>query len=310
MGPDFGERQYEYAVNFEITTVLSGLLVGGMPMIPTTREEATKGYDAVFTLGTGYLYHLQYKVPSFASKSTPRNAARWAHHAGPYYVLSLLPASDGLCRQHLKLEELRSHEPAVYYCAPAFHLESDFWARASASSVFDGSALIDIADVPLPSPAAPHSITYDIAGSIKVWSDEGPESRWVWTPAARRQHPTRDLSPAAFRRLVLNLVDALASEESVPPRVRRADETSGLRTSIVDMRAPRTLRGDVRQPPQWRSRQEAEAAFAETTADRDRAEAADLVAALDDIEVLLTAARIAALDFGLTTVAEPDGGDA
>jgi hypothetical protein len=73
MGPDFGERQFEFSVNFELTTSLGAMLIGGAPTIPTTNQEAKKGYDALFKLGTGYVYHLQYKLARYASRRTPKN---------------------------------------------------------------------------------------------------------------------------------------------------------------------------------------------------------------------------------------------
>src|SRR5690242_9015821 len=62
MEPRIHERQYEFAVNFELTTAL-----GAIPIIPSTKAEAKLGWDAKFDLGTGWLYHLQYKVASYAS---------------------------------------------------------------------------------------------------------------------------------------------------------------------------------------------------------------------------------------------------
>jgi hypothetical protein len=223
VGPDFGERQYEFAVNFEITTTLGGLIVGGLPQIPTTNEEAKKGYDALFDLGTGYRYHLQYKVPTYASRKTGKNPLQWAFHNGPYYRFALLADSAGTCRQHLKLEALRKVELGVYYCAPKFHLSGDYWSHAAASSVFANSALIDVANVTLPTPLAPHAVSYDLTGAVKVWSESAEGDRRDRGPGVRRAQPLRDVSADGFRRLLLALADTLASDPSVPEHVPRAD---------------------------------------------------------------------------------------
>ncbi len=305
MGPDFSERQYEYAVNFELTTDLSALLVGGLATIPTTNEEAKKGYDAVYNLGSGYLYHLQYKVASFASRRTGKNPAQWASHGGSYYRFPLLADSSGTCRQHLKLEHLRSRERAVYYCAPAFHRDEDFWSHAATSSVFDNSVLIDVAEVSLPSPNAPHAISFDLAGKVHLWSDPGDGEERDRDPRIRREQPVREFSRQTFTELLHELVDALSAEESIAARVPRVAAGSGLRSSIIALRAPRPLREEGRRSPDWDSEQQAHESFAEVPRDRDRREAAELAAELDEHELLITAGRIAALDFGVMTVVEP-----
>jgi hypothetical protein len=304
MESDFGERQYEFAVNLELTNNLGAFVVGGVPRVPTTNEEASLGYDTLFNLGTGYLYHLQYKVSSYGARRAPNNGTYLAYHRGPYYRFALPADATSICRQHVKLEELRRHEPGVYYCAPEFHREDDFWSHAAAQSVFEHSALIDLEDVPLPSPKAPHAISYDHAGRVKVWSPEGEGRSGERDPQIRRRLPTRDISIQTFRRLVRDFVDVLAADPSIAVTVPRADRSSGVRTSIVDMRAPRPIRGE-RRPPSWRSQRDAQEAFAETPPDRDRTEAAELIETLDDREVIATAAAISALDFGLTTIVEP-----
>lgn len=307
MGPDFSERQYEFAVNFELTSALSAYLIGGLPRIPTTNEEARKGFDALFDLGTGYVYHLQYKVGTYASRLTPKNPSQWAYHSGHYYRFQLHGDSHGVCSQHTKLEKLRAVEPGVYYVAPSFYRERDFWSYAAASTVFDNSALIDVADVPLPSPTGPHAITYDDSGGVAVWSEEGRRTRGSRNPDIRRREPPRELSPALFRDLLLHLVDALASEASIAPRVPRAEAESGLRESIIAARATDAAGGERRMAT-WPSAGEARAAYHAVPDDRDRARAAEQVKGLDDLAVLRTASRIAALDFDLTTVVEPARG--
>jgi hypothetical protein len=167
--------------------------------------------------------------------------------------------------------------------------------------------LIDVADVPLPSAHAPHSITYDLVGNVAVWSDEG---RRGWTRRGveiRREQAPREISPGLFRGLLLDLVDALADERSVGSRVPRAEPGSGLRASLVKARAPDAVGDEERQSREahWGSAEEARETYASVSDVHDRAEAAERVERLDDMAVLLMVSRIAALDFGLTTVVEP-----
>jgi hypothetical protein len=127
MDPDFSERQLEFAVNHELTLGLNAYMVEPLPLIPTTREEAELGYDALFDLGSAYLYFIQYKVASFGSRKTSWNEHYWATHGGPYFRVGLHADSQNTCRQHLLLEALRRREPGVYYCAPYFHTSDEFW---------------------------------------------------------------------------------------------------------------------------------------------------------------------------------------
>jgi hypothetical protein len=300
MGPHISERQFEFSVNFELTASLGAMLVGGAPMIPTTNVEAKKGYDALFNLGSGYLYHLQYKVGSYASRRTWKNLNQWALHGGPYFRFGLLEDSKGICSQHGKLEELRKREPGVYYCAPLFFREDDYWGHAAASSVFANSALIDVDDVQLPGRTGSHAITFDSSGVVQAWSDPGEPSRSDREPEIRRRTDPRQINRTTFEHLLLNFVEALISEESITARVRQSRPGAGLRTSIIDARTPDSVRGRSSSD----TRENAPDGSDEAN-ERDRQLAADTIAAFDDVGLVDVLQRVAAVDFGLVTVVEP-----
>jgi hypothetical protein len=51
-----------------------------------------------------------------------------------------------VCAQHERLIALRASEPGVYYRAPLFYKDADYWANAYASAVWTESALLDVND--------------------------------------------------------------------------------------------------------------------------------------------------------------------
>jgi hypothetical protein len=188
---DFSERQFEAAVNIELTSMLGPHMSPAIPIVPTTNEEAVAGWDALFKLGSGYWYFLQYKVGVWASRQTHWNSSFWAVHQGPYFRFPLHVDSNGECRQHRLLTDLCQSQPGVYYCAPAFVKEDELWSRASSQSVFAGSRLIDLADVPLPNYDGPHQLSFDDGGLVQVWSEEGKRSIGDRSPEIRRSQKNR-----------------------------------------------------------------------------------------------------------------------
>src|SRR4051794_26911742 len=114
MNPDFSERQFETAVNIELSTALGPHMSPAIPLVPTTNQEAREGWDALLKLGSGYWYFLQYKVAFSASRRTHWNTKFWDVHNRPYFRFPLHVASTGECKQHRRLEELRVTQPGVY----------------------------------------------------------------------------------------------------------------------------------------------------------------------------------------------------
>jgi hypothetical protein len=114
----------------------------------------------------------------------------------------------------------------------------------------------------------------------------------------------RDISPRTFRGLLLDFVEALAADASMVHRVPQLTG-SGIRTSIVAARVPRAAQERFSGRTAPRRGKEAREAFERARPVRDRDEAAELVEALSDQDVLTTVGRISTLDFGLTTVVEP-----
>jgi hypothetical protein len=297
MGPNVSERQYEFAVSFELTNA-----IGVIPVIPSTNQESKEGWDARFNLGTGWIYHLQYKVASYASRKTSKNPAQWAFHAGPYYRFSLLQDDQGVCAQHERLIALRASEPGVYYCTPLFYKDADYWANAYASAVWTESALLDVNDFLLASYYGRHAITYDAAGLAGIWSEEGNASRRERDVSIRRARQPRTITPDAIRDLALTMIDAVANNPDALPSVPRSGDR-GVRESLLEARRP--LRGQeprrARRADQGQLRQ----ALAEVDATTDRESTRAALVRMPSDEVAATIARLGALDLGVATYLEP-----
>jgi hypothetical protein len=85
MGPYITERQYEFAVNFELTNTL-----GVIPVIPSTNQESKEGWDARFNLGTGWIYQPSVQGCLLCEPQDDQEPGSVGLHAGPYYRFSLL----------------------------------------------------------------------------------------------------------------------------------------------------------------------------------------------------------------------------
>lgn len=282
MNSDFSERQYEMMLNIELSTGLGSAAAPVMPVVPNSHEESKRGWDALFRLGQGYWYFLQYKIVTLGSRRTSWNMKFWDLHGGPYFRFDLHADSNQECRQHRLLTELRSTQPGVYYCVPTFVKEAEFWDRASTGAVFDGSRLIDLADVPLHDRWGRHQISFDEAGLVQVWSEPGKQSRGDRSPGIRRR--------SANRREMTNVdVFALFSDAS---RVAARSVASRLGSNALDSwvraRVPEEAVDVVRR---------------NLGAQEDLR--SDLAPALPGPDLLATTARVLQFDFGLTWIVEP-----
>jgi hypothetical protein len=275
VNPDFGERQFEAAVNIELTSTLAPYMSPAIPIVPTTNQEAQEGWDALLKLGSGYWYFLQYKVAVYASRGTHWNARYWEVHGQPYFRFSLHNDSTGECTQHRLLTALRETQPGVYYCAPAFVKENELWSRAATQSVLDGSRLLDIADLALPNYSGAHGVSFDETGLVQVWSERGEQSRGERMPSIRRREQNR-------RQINQETVGSLladAARIASSPRQARGGEAL---EAWFGARFPQTARGD------WREITEGQ-----------------LTEMLEPGELLATTSRILQLDFGLAWVIDP-----
>lgn len=273
MNPDFSERQFETAVNIELVSTLAEHMSPAIPVVPTTNQEGHEGWDALFKLGSGYWYFLQYKVSIFASRRTSWNEAFWAAHRCPYFRFHLHMDSNGECRQHRLLTELRLTQPGVYYCTPAFVKEEELWERAASSSVLDGSRLLDVSDLHLPDPHGQHQVSFDDTGRIQVWSEQGEPSMGDRSASIRRSEENRQpIDRASVGRLLRDA--SLIAASARRGRGRRAVEAwararfpQGIDLGLLDD---------------------------ETAVDR-----------IETPDLLATTSRILQLDFGLTWVIDP-----
>jgi hypothetical protein len=250
-------------------------------VVPTTNQEAEAGWDALFRLGSGYSYFLQYKVVVSASRKSHWNEHLWDVHGRPYLRFSLHSDSTGECRQHRLLSELRRRQEGVYYCAPSFVKEDEFWKRVQEGSLFEGCRLIDLADVPLREHFGRHQVSFDDTGLVQVWSE--PERSSVGERGfsiRRREVNRREVSKASVSAL---LVDAVA----VAGQGRRGRE---LPDAWLGARVPPQARDHLREVP---------------FLDEPRTAAPRLSEALSGGQLLAAASRVLRLDFGLVWVIEP-----
>jgi hypothetical protein len=281
MNSDFSERQFETAVNIELTAALGPQMQPAVPVVPTTNQEAEAGWDALFRLGSGYSYFLQYKVVTSASRKSHWNEHLWDVHHRPYFRFSLHSDSTGECRQHRLLSELRHRQPGVYYCAPGFVKEEEFWRRVQEGTLFEGCRLIDLADVPLRDHFGRHQVSFDDTGLVQVWSE--PEMRSTGERGfsiRRREENRREVSKESISRV---LVDAVA----VAGQGRRDRE---LPDTWLGARVPPEARDQLREVP-----------FLE----EPRAASPRLSETLSGGQLLAAVSRILRLDFGLVWVIEP-----
>ena len=287
MNPDFSERQYELAVNFELSTELGALMTPAIPLVPTTQEEARQGWDAKLQLGTGrsgYVYFLQYKVAYQVLRYSAWGARFWKHHGGPYFRFHLHENSLGRCHQHELLATLRHSEPGVYYCAPRFAKEDDLWAHVGTRSVLANSVLLDVADLPLRDYDGAHQVSYDDGGNVQTWSEPGDSHEGDRDPRVRlRAENLGELTKPRFAELIARATDVVQEVGFLG----RRGQIPG--TYLAD-RVPLRVRAEL----------------SDGLSRSARARLPDFLAQnLTDVEILSTAGRIFALDFGLNLVIEP-----
>lgn len=281
MNSDFSERQFETAVNIELTAALGPHMQPAVPVVPTTNQEAEAGWDALFRLGSGYSYFLQYKIVVSASRKSRWNEHLWNVHHRPYFRFSLHSDSTGECRQHRLLSELRARQPGVYYCVPGFVKEEEFWKRIQGRSLFEGCRLIDLADVPLRDHFGRHQVSFDDAGLVQVWSE--PEQHSVGERGASIRRSEENRRRVSKESVADILVDAVA----VAGQTRRRRESAD---AWLGARVPAEVRGHLREVP-----------FLE----EPRAASPQISGALSGGQLLAAASRVLRLDFGLVWVIEP-----
>ncbi len=263
---------------------MGSMLAHPLPVIPSSKEEHKLGWDAKFEAGS-YWYFLQYKVAVHASRKTNWNEHFWAVHRRDYFRFDLHSNSRGLCHQHQRLVELRKRQQGVYYCSPLFVAEADFWRYVDEENVFWNSALIDVASAPLPSLWGRHQISYDGSGRVQPWSEPGEGSEKDREPSIRRNPANlRRVNESTLANLVADAVDVWALTDS---------QENGAGRSGPSLLARRL-------PPQIRERTQTD--FGRVGSDELAPMLAEL---LTSDELIETAGRILALDFGLAFFIEP-----
>jgi hypothetical protein len=284
LNSDFSERQFETAINIELTAALGTYMEPAVPVVPTTNQEAEAGWDALFKLGSGYSYFLQYKVVASASRRTSWNKEIWDVHRCPYRRFALHSNSEGECRQHRLLTELRETQPGVYYCVPTFLKDEELWERVKAGTVVAGSNFVDLVDVPLRNYDGNHKISLDDNGRVQVWSE--PEKQSVGDRSAdirRREENRRELREGEVAGI---LVDAVA----VVARSGNRRRSTLFFDAWMGARVPEEIHALLRQAVEL---------------EEPREVVPSVSRALRGGRLLAATSRVLRLDFGLTWIVEP-----
>lgn len=160
---EFGERQYELAINLEL---IAG---SGTFFAPPTPLEASLGVDIAMTPGDPLIWSalgirppagaragsralpdwatgagappslmslfIQYKRSTHLVRST---AAEWSEHGEPYWRVELTQSQHHVL---LDLEDSLGNLGAVRYAAPLFWTHADMWRRQATGGLFDDSLI-------------------------------------------------------------------------------------------------------------------------------------------------------------------------
>ena len=137
MKPSFSEFSYGYAVTEDI--VRSQGPLSAAPSFPSLRREGVQGgFDVALNLPVSPLF-LQFKLSDCMVRDTAYEA-QMGLLATPFYKMHLQRGDKS--RQHKLLLDLEAIGNAVYYVAPAFHLEEEFNRAYMRRSILTDSVMI------------------------------------------------------------------------------------------------------------------------------------------------------------------------
>jgi len=143
-----------------------------IPILPSLKEEADKGYDAKLPIiGTYYFY--QFKLSDYLSgrnaKYLRSSSDREPYYTTPYYRFTLHPHNN--FSQHRQLKKLAAEEQNTFYVAPEIHGEGNFKRIFLEKRIFEHSRLIPLAnceDIDVREENVPHDITFQVGK--KEWT--------------------------------------------------------------------------------------------------------------------------------------------
>jgi hypothetical protein len=226
---EFAERQYEFLLNHHLLTRAKASIVGGMPIIPSQPQEATRGYDALYEFRDGRALFLQIKV---AVRSDRRRRPFSDVLDVPYMRFELLFSYTPYeYRQHALLRDLARQRPnSVYYVAPTFITLDDLREAHDAGTLLSRSVCFDVgaaADI-APGDDSAHSIAW--SPSTGRWAQfSEPRGGGVGVPSLSALRDTGDLSRVDttrewFRGLRTDLEAIVAEADARGDRVEVVEE--------------------------------------------------------------------------------------
>ena len=157
MKPEISEFSYGYAVTEDIVRSQGPLKTA--PSFPSLRSESTLGYDVKLEL-PGFPLFLQFKLSDCMVRDTVEEAQEGLFTI-PFFRMHIRSAKRS--RQHKLLLDLESTSKAVYYVAPAFYREQEFYLAYTSRSILTKSVMISPAAIgPLPDDGDHHISFKDV----------------------------------------------------------------------------------------------------------------------------------------------------
>lgn len=184
------EKEFETAYNFEFLREYGGDLTA-FPYIPTTIDEATKGYDIHYALtGSGMQvvdYFLQFKKAIWHGNKR-RMCISYPFTDTNLYSFDLHRGSPPrFYTQHNCLVEqvrnVREKEVKVYYVAPTFHLRADLFVLFSRGMVMENSVAFKPDEIGKLSEIQPiyHRVYYTRSDNFGIFCSEEKELKMTNT---------------------------------------------------------------------------------------------------------------------------------
>lgn len=187
MNVEFNEFTYAFALLDSLQMTFSTPGKRLLPILPTTRAEATLGYDARLDTTLCSPLFLQFKV---CERMLRRSAIGRDVLTPPFYRFKIWPGKKS--NQHEALLALNQTEPFVYYVAPRFH-ETEFLAYAHTSGKLPGySVWVE------PSAIGPHPL--DDKQHYVVYTADGSEAYFCSEPQKIQAFPEPPFLGAIFQR--------------------------------------------------------------------------------------------------------------
>lgn len=159
MKAGFSEFQFAYGCTRELEdrTFWFGRL--GAPLIPSLVQEELFASDVIFWRGPLKPIFIQYKL----SEKLAHRTAKERHLFGGSAYFRFKPYPQSISNQHNKLVDLGRKTPNVFYCAPAFITETEYFSFHNTKAVITNSVFVPCGQLPHNSGRNQHSVVFNIS---------------------------------------------------------------------------------------------------------------------------------------------------